>query len=415
MKVHLRFGMHRDVQLIHSEKDRIDGLVIPAHILAHLSPSTPVFVASMHDKPYVIDPMTFVFQNAKEVHLNNAGVMRPSIKKLCDAYHSKLGEKIMAPGFDGPPSLVACLKTDEFCQKVVKFQLEKVADASGSSKANKYLKRYTKTEVTQPRAVIPPYFFFKSVGDDWYNLSLACAKKTVKLAGRLEVSPVICCPASTLNSTDIQTIAGDYGGFARVFVWIDDYVQSAVTPSTVNDVRKLLRALRDAGVKLEALYGGYLLIMSSFDGMSAISHGILYTQNKSTTLVPGSGGAPERYYIPAIHEFRSLSQTDLIVHKHPELICDCAICQEHLGGNPDKIIAYKDNPDLLVSHFLHCRRREADEIGESAPGKESKRLREIFNKYNDSFRALPNPDAFVLSSKMQGLDYLKNWADAFSG
>ena len=85
MKVHLRFGMHRDVQLIHHEKALIDGLVVPAHILAHQSASTSVFVASMHEKPYVIDPMTFVFQNAKEAHLNDAGGMRLSIEKLCNS------------------------------------------------------------------------------------------------------------------------------------------------------------------------------------------------------------------------------------------------------------------------------------------------------------------------------------------
>lgn len=413
MKVHLRFGMHRDVQLIHDEKDQIDGLVVPAHILAHLSPSTPVFVASMHDKPYVIDPMTFVFQNAKKALLKD-GEIRTSIKKLCDAYHSKLRTRIMAPEFDGPLSLLDCLGTDELCKKVVKFQLETVASASGSSGANKYLKRYTKTAAKQPRAVIPPYFVFNSVDDDWYKLSLACAKKTVALAGKLEVSPVICCAISTLNDTGIETIATDYAKFDRVFIWIDNYVQTSVTSSDIKKVRKLLQALRDAGVELEALYGGYLLIMSRFDGMSAISHGILYTQNKSTTIVPGSGGAPERYYIPAIHEFRSLSQTDLIVHKHPELICDCVICKEHLDGNPDKIIAYKDNPDLLVRHFLRCRRREADEIEKNSPAEESTTLRKVFKKYHDSFCALPNPDALKVSSKMQGLDYLNEWANAFA-
>ena len=72
-----------------------DGLVVPAHILAHQSASTSVFVTSMHDKPYVIDPMTFVFQNPKEAHLNDAGEIRPSIQKLCDAYDNSLAKRIL--------------------------------------------------------------------------------------------------------------------------------------------------------------------------------------------------------------------------------------------------------------------------------------------------------------------------------
>ncbi|UCE60357.1 MAG: hypothetical protein JSU63_01140 [Phycisphaerales bacterium] len=415
MKVHLRFGMHRDVKLIHDEKDRIDGLVVPAHILAHQSASTSVFVTSLAEKPYIIDPMTFVFQNAKEAHLNDVGGMRSSIEKLCGAYHDKLAERIMTLGPDGFMAPDVFSESDEFCEKVAGFQAEQVGKASAMSGASKYLKRYGTTQVTAPRAVIPPYFRFSSVGDEWYPLSLTCATLTRQMGGDIEVAPVICCATSALNDTDIKTIVGDYAEFGRVFLWIDGYVQTSVTSSNITRVRSLIKGLSAAGVESEALYGGYLLIMSFLDGMSALSHGILYTQHKSTDLVPGSGGAPERYYIPAIHEFRSLSQTDQIIHQHQELICDCPVCEEVLGGDPDKIILFGDDPDLLRRHFLHCRRREADGITTSSPEAEAKRLRQVFKKYHDSFRTLPNPDAFVSSSKMQGLEYLNEWADAFEG
>ncbi len=413
MKVHLRFGMHRDVKLIHDEKDRIDGLVVPAHILAYQSASTSVFVTSMHKKPYVIDPMTFVFQNPKEAYLNDAGEIRPSIQKLCDAYDDSLAKRILALGPEDflPPNVFS--QSNKFCQRVAQFQLEQVGKASATSGASKYLKRYAATQVTAPRAVIPPYFRFESIDHDWYKLSLECANKTRKLVNKVEVAPVICCAAATLTDAIVEKISKDYGNFQRVFIWIDRYVQTSVPSVDIRKVRRLLVALRGATVEIETLYGGFLLILSSFDGMSAISHGILYTQHKSTDLVPGSGGVPERYYIPAIHEFRSLSQTDLIIHKHPELICDCPVCEEVLGGEPDKIILFGDNPDLLRRHFLYCRRREADSITTSSPEAEAKRLRDVFKKYHDSFLALPNPDAFVSSSKIQGLEYLNHWANAF--
>lgn len=412
MKVHLRFGMHRDVQLIHKEKGQIDGLVIPAHILAHQSASTSVFVTSMHERPYVIDPMTFVFQNDKAAHLNDALEIRPSIRKLCEAYGDFLADYIMALETDEalPPS--AFTASNEFCQNVANFQLSEVAKASATSGASKYLNRYGKTQVTAPRAVIPPYFRFGSVGDDWYEVSLDSANKTLTLVDSVEVAPVICCAAAILDDEAAKRIAKDYSRFKRVFIWIDRYVQTSVAVSDVQKVRNLLGSLRDKGVELEALYGGYLLILSAFDGISAISHGILYTQHKSTARVPGSGGVPERYYIPAIHEFRSLSQTDLILHKHPELMCDCEVCTEFMAGNPDNIIKFSDNPNLLRSHFLRCRRREADSISTSSAETEAKRLRETFQQYHESFSALPNPDSFVSTSKMQGLDYLDRWAEA---
>ena len=71
MQAHLRFGMHRDIQLIHKEKGNIDGVVIPAHILAYQEASTSVFVASLHDKPYIIDPMTFILQRERVLLAKN--------------------------------------------------------------------------------------------------------------------------------------------------------------------------------------------------------------------------------------------------------------------------------------------------------------------------------------------------------
>lgn len=413
MKIHLRFGMHRDVQVIHDEKDRIDGLVIPAHILAHQAASTSVFVTSMHDKDYVIDPMTFVFQNAKEAHLNNTGGMRLSIRKLCDVYGDTLGERIMALGAEDFLSSEDFVKSDALCDRVARFQLEKVGQASATSGASKYLKRYSTTIAKQPRAVIPPYFRFTSVDDEWYKLSLKCAIETSHNGSDVEIAPVICCAASLLDAAAIETIVSNYGRFRRVFLWMDNYVQTSITSPIIGRVRSLIQSLHEVKVEIETLYGGYLMIMSALDGLSAISHGILYTQNKSTHLVPGSGGAPERYYIPAIHEFRSLSQTNLIIKKHPKLICDCPVCQEVLGGDPNRIILFGDDPDLLRRHFLHSRRREADDIGKSSAAAQAERLHKVFTEYHQSFLALPNPDGFVSSSKMPGLEYLNQWAIAF--
>jgi hypothetical protein len=156
------------------------------------------------------------------------------------------------------------------------------------------------------------------------------------------------------------------------------------------------------------------MILSAFDGLTALSQGILYTQHKSRASTPGGGGVPERYYIPAIHEFRSLSQTDLILHKHPELICSCPVCRQNIGDDPDNIILYRDNPDLLRRHFLSVRRREADDIEHSSLAEEVAELRRVHAAYDESFRSLPNPDAFVQATPMQGLDYLLQWADAFA-
>jgi hypothetical protein len=146
-----------------------------------------------------------------------------------------------------------------------------------------------------------------------------------------------------------------------------------------------------------------------YHGLDAISHGILYTEHKDLESVPGGGGAPDRYYIPTFHEFRSLSQTDLILHKHPELICPCEVCREVMKGNPDNIILFADNPDLLRRHFLSARRAEVLQMDRLSLSDQLDELDRTYANYHESISALPNPDAIVDPVPMRGLDYLWEW------
>ena len=406
--------MHRDVQVIHREKGKLDGLVVPGHILAYQAAATSVFATSLLETPYVIDPMTYIFQHPKNAHINDQGMLRASVKKMCESYHPDLAEKLEVLSHGGslkPDDLPNC---DEICQNVLSFQRTKVENASSESGTSKYRARYTSTQVTLPRAVIPPYFRFEDAGDEWYELSLNCAETTFALHGSVPVAPVIFTPISALTSDGVQRLLDDYGGFDQVFVWIDNYVETGVKAGEIRKIRQFVKAFDEAEIRVETLYGGYLMMLSGFDGLSGVSHGILYTQHKSFEVTPGSGGAPERYYIPAFHDFRSLSQTDIILHRHPELMCGCTVCAEALEGNPDNIIKYSDNPELLRSHFLTVRRQESDHLKSNSLDAETEEFRETFEKYHTDIEALPNPDAYVTRSRMPGLRYLNEWVEAFS-
>ena len=412
MDVHLRFAMHRDVQLINKEKEKLDGLVIPGNILSHQAAATSVFVTSLVDTPHVIDPVTFIFQHSG-AYLNDDGKLRASVRKLCDDYHPDLAEILDTLGHNGlaPDDLPDC---DELCLNVRKVQLEKVATASSASGTSKYLKRYSRTSVTPPRAIIPPYFRFEDPRDQWYRFSLNCALATDGIVGTtVPVAPVILSTIDALTTGNVQRIVADYDAFDQVFIWIDNYVETEVTSETIGKIRQFVKAFDEKGIRVETLYGGYLMMLSGFDGLSGVSHGVLYTQHKSFEAAPSSGGVPERYYIPAFRGFRSLSQTDLIIHKHPELMCNCSVCSDTLNGNPDKIILYTDKPELLRRHFLTVRREEANKLSSSSPDKEVRELRRTFNSYHSSISALPNPDAYITRAKMSGLSYLNEWAEAF--
>jgi len=413
MDVNLRFGMQRDVSLIHKQIDNIDGFIVPANILAYQPAPTSVFLSSLPNKPYIIDPITYVFQGRKEAFYSDSGIFRPSLQQLCDRYHPSLAQLIQDLPYEGTLRVRDLPNIEELCNNNIIFQRDFVQSETESSRAKKYLERYTRSVPTEPRAIIPPYFTFNRIGDEWYNHSLDCANTSKTLLSDITTAPVICCRASVLDEASIGSIVEDYSDFELILLWIDDYEQTFVNSSDISNVRSLIRSLNKAGLSVETLYGGYLMLLYSFDGLSAISHGILYTQHKSTLFQKVSPGGPrDRYYISSFREFRSISQTDLILHKHPELICTCEICSTILDGNPDNIILLADEPELLRAHFLHARRSEVQSIIDSSPGEEKRVLIETYENYHASIEILPNPDAFVSHTNMRGLDYLNVWADS---
>ena len=163
--------MHRDVGVIHQEIDTVDGIVIPAHILAHQKPSTSAFVTSLPGRTkYLIDPATYRFQNSRDKHLNQADELRASTAKVCNEFHADLANLVLEHGVLGPELLPA---PRELTQHVIAFQLGAVADGSRVSAAQKYLERYGRSSLNPPRAIVPPYFRFESPGDAWYRWQAA--------------------------------------------------------------------------------------------------------------------------------------------------------------------------------------------------------------------------------------------------
>jgi hypothetical protein len=403
--------MHRDVGVIHQEINTLDGIVVPAHILAHQKPSTSAFITSLPaNTAYIVDPATYRFQNARDRHLNAADELRASTAKLCAEYHPDLTALVSDHGLLRPELLPA---PRELTENVIAFQLGAVADGTRRSAARKYLERYGRSSVRAPRAVLPPYFRFDAPGDSWYRYSLECAEVARQMSdGGPAVAPVIAAPWSAFREAPLLEILQDYREFDQLILWIDEFHEQFARPEQISAVRRAIIRLREHIDRVEALYGGYLLLMTAHDGLAGIGHGINYAQHKSFQITgPGQGGISERYYIPGLRHFRSLSQTDLILHRFPELICQCSVCAETLGGDPDRIVQFFDDPELLRRHFLNARREEADRMLDSSRGREAEELRGIHNTYHDAIRALPNPDAVVSGANMQGLDFLLSWAD----
>ena len=409
MEVWLHFGQHRDVRVIRDQIALLSGVVIPAHILAHQHPSTSAFVSSLPaGTPFLIDPATYRFQNSGDKHLNTAGELRASSRKLCDAYHPTLAQLVLTHGRLDPSLLPS---PDELTEGVLGFQRQAVTDGSSNSAAAKYLARYDKLHIKPPRVLVPPYFRFEVPGDKWYAYSLDCAMAALATHSELQIAPIVAAPIDAFRDASLSRILRDYDRFANVILWFDDFNELFVRSSEVVVARHAIDMFQKQS-RVDAHYGGYLLLLSAHDGLMSIGHGILYTQHKSYEVsAPGAGGVAERYYIPRLRQFRSLSQADLILHQFSELICGCCICEDTIGGNPDRIRHFYDDPDLLRMHFIEARRKEAEVVKQRSLAEEAEDLREVHARYHGALSILRNPDALVSGARMRGLDVLLAWAD----
>lgn len=418
MKIHLRFGMPKDIPAIHEAERLIDGLVIPAHILAHQSASTAAFVCSLPKHDYVVDPMTWILQSPRERHLRKDNTLRPSVGKWCAMMHPSLEALIMSGDSRATLAVADLPPIKECCSRLVDFQLESVSIGHVDPRAKKYLERYSTVRPTLPRAVLPPYFIFSAVNDSWYVASLEAARAmkavAVEKSVQVEVAPVIACGIGVLDAESSLSIANDYSEFSRCFLWIDGFNQAAASAENIRRVRGLVAALSTKGVAVESLYGGFLMMLMQSDGMEAVSHGILYTQDKTGEQVPGGGMVPERYYIPEFHDFRSLSQANLILKQHPELATGTSTADSILRGDPDRIFMFVNNPELLRKHFLEARQQECELLKICSLPEIVAGLRRTHERYDPSVRKLPNPDAVVSGGEQKGLNYLLVWASAFT-
>lgn len=412
MNVNLRFGLQRDKETIRNLQEKLDGLVIPAHILAYQADVTSVFVSSFSNMPFIIDPMTYLLQHSKDNLTNDVGNLRASIAKMCDEYDFNIAKQLTGKRQLRPSNIH---DAKHFCNHVYDYQNSVEEKANTKKAIKKYLDRYGKGNSFTPRFIISPYFKFDSISDPWYRLSLRMGRVMQEICSQkndgLESGVIIFLSATNLDDDIIAEIASDYEDFRHIVLWFDDFNEMVVDSTAIFNARKIVSAL-SSFAELEILYSGFLLMTTAVEGTKSVSHGLTYSQHKSFRVTPGiGGGLPERYYIPKFRAFRSLSQTDSIFHMSQELMCNCSVCDELLQGNPDNIVLFADEPERLREHFINVRRQEADDMESFNRQSLVTELISVYDTYHNLISKLPNPDAFLSGSNMRGLEYLNSWAD----
>ncbi len=416
-RLYLRFGVHKDKQVLYKNNDLYAGLVIPANILVYFVKAIKATVLYIN-RPYFIDPMTYILSEQGiegYVSLDNKNSKRhfkPSIAKLVDLYG--LSDLFVKRDFK---PLIASDFTTSFIENLVKnninIQLNMLENESLIKKYLKILQKAGEQDLTvsttnqKPMFITTPYFFFDSLSSPWLDITLKIAQKTKEIQPDYQIAPVI------LTNTDCLTpeLLNKFSDFSNIILWISDFNEKTIRNNHNDDFLKQLTKVIDfislsfkRKVNVYNLYGGYFSIILTKYGLKGLSNGIFYGEHKSRLSSVG-GVPPSRYYIRKIHEFFTIPEALSLLsdNKYKSLLdIECEPAMKMIGGDFNEIFAFDMNPSLAQKHFLISRECEFKEIEEMNISEIAKELKENFDKYS--------PLPATITKKR--IDYLESWSNA---
>ena len=321
-------------QVLIDLRSKYYGIVVSAHILSY-TPTSVVQILNETNKPFFIDPMTFVFARNLD-NICRKGKFRKSYLKLTEDYGPPFSQCISGNQLIPSQFKDATGKLDDslihgICKRILDCQRSKcVVRASDFAKYNRILKKGIVPHPVSPSFLVAPYFFANQHGGEWYSISLQFAQQARNLKGDTELYPVICISSDILwDEIQISNIVKDYEGFDGYLIWIDKFDEKNVSPLELRGFKMLISKLAAYGKPIYSLYGGYLCDLVGKFGLSGYSSGICYGESRSVDTI--SGGAGNRYYVPSAHLKISedlanafFSESD----KNMNLMCSCPTCSE---------------------------------------------------------------------------------------
>lgn len=363
----VRYGIAADQKFLLGEfLPTYDQIVLNANIVAHMPSALANFLSERARKPYLIDPQTHAFQH-DITHLQSTSeasdgkiTLKRSISKLLDEY----GEPVKTcVGSKNRPLLPEDLKDatvrKDFCERVLRFQLEVVENEVERSDSKKYYRYVSKAKGVKlapggPSLVVAPYFYLTSATfEDWLPVNIDCAKDAAVHAARQSVPlglQIVISRNLLSDAAQSKQLIARYTNAdlkPSVFlIWVDSFSELDASKRELVAFIDLVNALGSVA-EVVNLYGGFFSVALSRLGiaqrLTGIVHGLEYGEDRG--VVPVGGGFPvAKYYLPAIHARLPFRQALRAVRAMRGLgnvdefrsrICDCGECARVVAAKPE--------------------------------------------------------------------------------
>lgn len=348
---HADQALLRDVRL----EGTWDALVVPGTLAVFYFQGTGGFVLT-RGRPYVIDPRTPLLQTID--------VMRSDPKKsqlaLAEIHDPEV--PLVWPDREIPLSHWQDGRWPRVVQSVMDFQ--EGYSSSATAKIDKYAEllaeatgRTLQMAVAPPHRIVPPYWAVSDTLDPWWSLSREAIEMALERFGPTRVEPIIALTRETPIRRFSELLGDLPSDCGAVFCWSGSWDELSATEEDIREWAQVISDAEDYGLSVTNLYGGYLSVLLTGIGLSGVSHGIGYSEQRDARRLGDTGAPPARYYVPALRTFVSRASAQPVLDSLPAgWSCDCPVCTRvSVDGVP---LVDSLSTEDLKRHFLICRDRE---------------------------------------------------------
>ena len=332
-----RIGPMYEKKILIEFKDNFYGITLSAHLIAHFYDSLSKFVKQL-GKPFFIDPMTYVF--ARDLNnIKKRDKVKISFQKFINFLPQQtqqiLERRELLPidFYENKREMI-----DIFARNILEFQRNFIkAINKKEDPTTKTIRRYREIlqrreggdEEILPSFLTSAYFYFESIEDPWYNISLSLAKKIKQIEQDDPIYPIICFSKELLlNADEIKQIIDDYKEFEGIIFWINDFNEQQENVLYLKQFNNFTQELVANFKVVYNLYGDYYSLLLTKRGLKGYSRGVGMSEKRNVDASTQGGGNPERYYLPFLHTYTSKTYAREFFAERTDLLCNCDFCEE---------------------------------------------------------------------------------------
>lgn len=420
---YIRFGMQRKRDFLKDAQKAFGGLVIPANILLYQYKSTPAVIYGFNGKPFIIDPMSYLFgqefEGFKRKLDDGSYEFKPSFAKLMLNHGMDVSEFIglnynqLLSFLKKPNNLKTFVNNCLGFQANFAFEKFKIHSKGLISEDAQI-----DSALLKPQFLIPPYFLNNSDGAT-EPLNLEILKYCDGLKSDIPIHPLLFVSKADLNSGHAHDLAKDYAAksFPSFCLWVNEFDELEATKEEIERLIDVVWTLSRGNTSpIFVLYGGYFQMTLKSFGVKTVAHGTLFSESKSSkdAVRKSSGPAPVRYYVPHLHDFLTLEGATAVLRKLDSLLCSCSACKRVLRGKPENIPLFGGEEELAEMHFLQNRIFEKQNISGTKPQEIAEYLNTVHETYAEDFKKITKRRGDK-EYPLADIDGLARWAKGLSG